>query len=1091
MGNTGQQLILQFGGDASGANEAIQDLVSNLGSIATSLQDLQQGSLDFGSAVGGAVAEAGTVFDGLKEGATGAGEVTSGFFSNFLQDAHAAISEVGVEFKDFGEKVGDFVENPLHHAGEEIKHIIEGLGDFGAGLLAIGAAAGAVVGALYEIGSSAAETGEKIHEFSVMTSLSIEQTEKLKYVADVGGSSLDQMRAMAFTLQRQLNATGAAQEKMNKGLDDLGISAEVFRAAKLPEQVLMLSEGLNRGAASGNNMAAAVEVLGMRGRQFLPFLSKDLADIAKGADDAALKLSEDDVRASEQFEQASRQLKEMLANLGTEIGMTLVPALTLVVEVAGRTATALVHIADLGGLVSGSFHLITGALGDNALAAQTAAVHQETITKALAEGAPKGITYGDAVKYINDKWNEAHGKAPEIIENQKKFTAAWGEYASALSKGGTSLKGVSAATRGLVKDMEDLKISHEHIAAATGLDIAQIDELIKQQKDAATAAKAHAKVMEELDSVGGKWQDTLKTIDGSIEQAVEYYLKAGVSQGTLEKAYGLTSVQVKAVADSIKDETVAHKALDKILIDEASPALADFSSKLEHLGEHIDFAALAKVREHLIRIEQVEPGVTAALMGIGIKSKPSMEDYAVSVGHAGMALITLEKDAEALPGILIKAFEGGGNISGAMNALFTKMTSDVLGPKGPLAGVTGAVNKAVMGITSGLGSTVSGLLGSTVSAAIPGIGALIGPAIGSLFSAIGNIGGPSKSELQSRSDRDSFMKQFSGFDDMMTKVGASLGSIGQNGDQAAASIGRMLDAKNPAAFSAALQPITDAMNAQKGAQTDINALITKYKFSIDELGPALSKQKLDEQAQQLYKDWSELKAAGIDISTVTQHMSTDIQSYFTNALKTGAEVPTAMEPMLQQMVKMGTLTDQNGNIVDDLGKSGVTFSVTMTEGFKSIVDSVHELTLVLSHELGGAISATSAQLQNLPKHVDVAVDISSQVVPDFSNPMGAATGGIVMRRGVLYAGSGGRVPLPMGADTIPAMLSPGELILNAAQQSNVASQLQSGGGTIVHNDFRGSFIRDTASMQELAEIIVDALSEKTRSIAPLSLRSTS
>ena len=59
--------------------------------------------------------------------------------------------------------------------------------------------------------------------------------------------------------------------------------------------------------------------------------------------------------------------------------------------------------------------------------------------------------------------------------------------------------------------------------------------------------------------------------------------------------------------------------------------------------------------------------------------------------------------------------------------------------------------------------------------------------------------------------------------------------------------------------------------------------------------------------------------------------------------------------------------------------------------------------------------------------------------PDPGQAPGAATGGIVGFGRIIPFGRGGMVPFAaMGTDTVPAMLTPGEIILNAAQQRSVA-----------------------------------------------------
>src|SRR5207253_8253150 len=60
-------------------------------------------------------------------------------------------------------------------------------------------------------------------------------------------------------------------------------------------------------------------------------------------------------------------------------------------------------------------------------------------------------------------------------------------------------------------------------------------------------ANAFAKAMEDLDSVGANWSQTLEGIDGEVVAAARYYLDAGVSLGSLRIAYGLTEAQARAL----------------------------------------------------------------------------------------------------------------------------------------------------------------------------------------------------------------------------------------------------------------------------------------------------------------------------------------------------------------------------------------------------------------------------------------------------------------------------------------------------------------------------------------------------------------
>jgi hypothetical protein len=67
-------------------------------------------------------------------------------------------------------------------------------------------------------------------------------------------------------------------------------------------------------------------------------------------------------------------------------------------------------------------------------------------------------------------------------------------------------------------------------------------------------------ITNDLNASAAGWQATLDTIDGKVVEGIKFYLSAGVSQGELAKAYGLTAQQVKAVAISLDDYATALNA---------------------------------------------------------------------------------------------------------------------------------------------------------------------------------------------------------------------------------------------------------------------------------------------------------------------------------------------------------------------------------------------------------------------------------------------------------------------------------------------------------------------------------------------------
>lgn len=270
-----------------------------------------------------------------------------------------------------------------------------------------------------------------------------------------------------------------------------------------------------------------------------------------------------------------------------------------------------------------------------------------------------------------------------------------------------------------------------------------------------------------------------------------------------------------------------------------------------------------------------------------------------------------------------------------------------------------------------------------------------------------------------------------GFQGMMVKVGAAYAAQGLSAAQASTDIQAMFAAEKLGgdAAAVAVNKVNDILNAQKQDAADLDAAIQKYGFSISELGQTMQRQKLTEQAVQLENDFRLLAGSGIDVDTVLGRMGSSINDFLHLAMQTGSEVPAEMEPMLQKMVDLGTLTDANGNAITDLGASGITFSQTMTQGFQSVVDKLTELI--------NKISATTGALNALPAQKTVTIVYDDPGYTSGYQPAEMMSGG-----GIVYAASGASIlPFkPKGTDVVPAMLTPGETVTSAP---DVKSQAQS------------------------------------------------
>jgi hypothetical protein len=152
-------------------------------------------------------------------------------------------------------------------------------------------------------------------------------------------------------------------------------------------------------------------------------------------------------------------------------------------------------------------------------------------------------------------------------------------------------------------------------------------------------------------------------------------------------------------------------------------------------------------------------------------------------------------------------------------------------------------------------------------------------------------------------------------------------------------------------------------------------------------------------------------------------------------------------PQKQQLDALNKISD----VLTGIARAfGVTLPDQATAGAKGIQDAFNKIKID-------------------PVHVPFVVDPAEgagagPIVVDPYLPNGAAAGGVVMPWGVQRFGNGGRVLpfLARGTDTVPAMLTPGEIVLNAAQQQRLAGNI---GGVTIHNSFHSVFPASPTQMK--------------------------
>jgi TP901 family phage tail tape measure protein len=344
-----------------------------------------------------------------------------------------------------------------------------------------------------------------------------------------------------------------------------------------------------------------------------------------------------------------------------------------------------------------------------------------------------------------------------------------------------------------------------------------------------------------------------------------------------------------------------------------------------------------------------------------------------------------------LSSTVMSALTGGGNLVKSLGGF---LGGSLFGGQDGKGGLTGM-------LTGALGKTgISGMLGGALGSFLPGIGTMIGSLVGPL---LGKLFGPTAYEKRTRAEAEGRKEINASVDteDMRRKAAFT----GQE------HLYTQFMANRNTNTPEYLKGLLGELNSQ---HEQLNAAMDRYGISWESLGEKAKQSQIDEMAKQFITDFQVLTQAGVDVDLVIGKMSGSVNEFIQTAIRTGTEVPMAMQPMLQKMSEMGLLVDSTGNQIE---LSSLNWSVTMTQGFQQVVEAINHLTKALGYDIPAAAQAAANGMNQAFAGVQypsvggfVAPDGSDGSVPSYDVPQ-MASGGIVRARpgGTLVnVGEGGK-----------------------------------------------------------------------------------
>ena len=530
------------------------------------------------------------------------------------------------------------------------------------------------------------------------------------------------------------------------------------------------------------------------------------------------------------------------------------------------------------------------------------------------------------------------------LQDAARRTEEFGKFAAGVADKTNELAANLAATRGQTVQLAGAtgqlnqlwNFETDNLAEL----LAEADRVLERKKKFIQVNKDIAAAQVPLNAAQEAEIRTLNALGLSVEQislkvkasdvVVKNYINTQIAFEKSTRAFGA------AALTTIPPLQTFHDVIDGVyqLNEDHSYSLMQAQIRFDGMGKVIESRAIPAIRSW-----------DQSLANAGDTTK----DFGQTVGDF------FEKDFGK---IIVQGIAGGGNaakaaLTGLGNALFAK------------DGAFGsALTRGVTGLFGEKG--IMGTIGKSVAGMVPMIGSFIGPAIEGVSKLMGKLFGKSEESAKVSPLRDEFFKLQGGIETLNPRIQQLTGNLQL--------VQAVFDAKTVDAYNKAIADLNAVFELEQTAIDEVNAAAQRYGLTIEELGPAMARQNLDKQAQQLFKDFELLTSAGVDTVHVTERMADAVNKYVKQALQMGTEVPEAMRPMLQKMVDMGQLTDASGNKIETLEESGLSFSMSMSKGFESLIKEVQKLSDVLIRSLGGAVDDTTKRINKIPDKIKIDVE---------------------------------------------------------------------------------------------------------------------
>ena len=208
---------------------------------------------------------------------------------------------------------------------------------------------------LASFGKAALDLGGKLTDLSDQLGVSVEFLQEMKYAAETGGSSLDDMAAALQQISVARSKALSGDSGITESFERLGISAEEIKSAKLEDLFAKMARSFEGDANPQNLVAAFKELAGRGSDALIPAMANGLGIATEQAHQLGLVMTNEVVSALDEANDRVELMNQtMVAGTGSLMA-NIVQPLARWLEAAGASIQTFIIMVGRGRqLIGGS-----------------------------------------------------------------------------------------------------------------------------------------------------------------------------------------------------------------------------------------------------------------------------------------------------------------------------------------------------------------------------------------------------------------------------------------------------------------------------------------------------------------------------------------------------------------------------------------------------------------------------------------------------------------------------------------------------------------------------------------------------------------